>query len=296
MNKRNLIFVVMFFVVLSLGFASCDNDKGSELDDPVMFTLTLLSSNEAMGTVTGGGTYEKDTEVIIEATATKDACVFVKWSDGNIENSRTLTMTENLTLTAEFDYVYVDLGLSVRWATCNIGANSPEECGDYFAWAETAPKTTYNWGNYKYCEQHGSKMTKYATNDSYSDQPDGVSVLEMIDDAARVNWGETWRIPTNDEMVELIENCTWEWITQNGTSGYKVTSEINNNSIFLPAAGSYDEDGVEGQGEHAYYWTNSIRDFVNNTANALYFLPSYTPTSTGSAPRYQGIPIRPICQ
>ena len=160
MRKNRFLFVAMLFAALSLGLVSCDN-KGNEPEDPqgeqteqngstennggeetpVTFTLTLLSSNEAMGTVTEGGTYDKDAEVIIEATAKKEACVFVKWSDGNTENPRTLTMTENLTLTAEFDYAYVDLGLSVKWAKCNVGADSVHHSGGYYAWGEVEEKT-----------------------------------------------------------------------------------------------------------------------------------------------------------
>ena len=121
-------------------------------------------------------------------------------------------------LNKENGHVWVDLGLSVKWATCNVGANSPEDYGDYFAWGEITPKTIYTTSNY-----------------SYSDNP---TILPLSNDAAHANWGGSWRMPTDAEMTELRSNCTWTWTSQNGVNGRKITSKSNGNSIFLPAAGS----------------------------------------------------------
>ena len=295
MMKNRFLFVAMLFAALSLGFASCDN-KGNEPDDPqgeqteqggstennggeetptpeepVTFTLTLLSSDEAMGTVTEGGTYEKDAEVIIEATATKEACVFVKWSDGNTENPRTLTMTENITLTAEFDYAYVDLGLpsGLKWATCNVGATKPEEYGDYFAWGETTPKTTYDWSTYKWCNGSYDTLTKYCTNSSYG-TVDNKTVLDLEDDAASVNMGGSWRMPTVEEQTELRTECTWTWTTLNGVNGYNVEGP-NGNSIFLPAAGYRYYSDLYYAGSYGSYWSSSLGTDGSNNAYNLYF-------------------------
>ena len=123
---------------------------------------------------------------------------------------------------------YVDLGLSVKWATCNVGAVSPEDYGDYFAWGETEPKDFYAWSTYKWCNGSYDTLTKYCTDSKYG-TVDNKTVLDLEDDAAHVNWGGDWRMPTKAEQDELYNNCTWEWTTQNGVNGYKVTSKINGN-------------------------------------------------------------------
>ena len=141
----------------------------------------------------------------------------------------------------------IDLGLSVKLACCNVGAEKPEDCGDYFAWGETQPKSDYSWSTYKYCKRvqvdgdvwdvcQGYRMTKYCTDSIYGYYgfTDDKTVLEPIDDAARANWGGSWRMPTNAEFQELIDKCTWTWTTVNGKEGYKVTSKQNGNIIFLP--------------------------------------------------------------
>lgn len=162
----------------------------------------------------------------------------------------------------------VDLGLSVRWATCNVGANSPEEYGDYFAWGETSPKNTYDWSTYKWCnEWHDGDsyhLTKYCAVDNKTQ-------LEMSDDAARVNWGGLWRMPTIEEYEELQTQCTWIWTRQNGVLGRKVVSKINGNSIFLPAAGYWIYGSLEGAGSHGRYWSRSLRTYDLNSAMCLSF-------------------------
>ena len=131
----------------------------------------------------------------------------------------------------------VDLGLpsGTLWADRNIGANSPEGYGDYFAWGETRPKLFYDWSTYKYCDGSYNVMTKYCT-DSSKGKVDNKTVLDPSDDAATANWCAAWRMPTHEEQVELNEKCTWTKSTLNGVKGYKVTGP-NGNSIFLPAAG-----------------------------------------------------------
>jgi hypothetical protein len=135
---------------------------------------------------------------------------------------------------------YVDLGLSVKWAICNVGANSPEEYGDYFAWGEIAPKTIYTIENYKWWDGAYNKITKYCTFSDYG-IVDNKTVLELSDDAANVNWGGDWRMPTIKEQKELINKCTWIWNTKNGKNGYTIIGP-SGKSIFLPAAGIYNFD------------------------------------------------------
>ena len=164
---------------------------------------------------------------------------------------------------------YVDLGLSVKWATCNVGANSPEEYGDYFAWGETKPKDSYKWSTYKWCNGSKDKLTKYC-KESYYGRVDNKTVLDLVDDAAHVNLGGAWRMPTKEEIRELKDNCTWTWTTQNGVNGYLVTSKKNDNSIFLPAAGYRSGSDLEYAGSYGRYWSSSL-DTDHSDAYRLYF-------------------------
>ena len=241
--------------------------------------LTVKSNNTSYGTVTGSGYYDIGAEATITATPNIGAAYyFVKWSDENTDNPRTLTVTGNLELTAIFDYAYVDLGLSVKWATCNVGATSPEEYGNYYAWGETETKTTYYWNTYKWCNGSANTQTKYCTNSSYG-TVDSNTKLYLSDDAAAVNWGGAWRMPTSAEWNELRNNCTWIWTDDyNGTgvAGRIVTSNINGNSIFLPAAGFRYHDGLYDAGGYGTYWSSSLNGaysdyawFVNFGSNSV---------------------------
>ena len=167
---------------------------------------------------------------------------------------------ENPDIPQTGNHEYVDLGLSVKWATCNVGATKPEEYGDYFAWGETQPKDYNDWSTYKWCIGSYNTLTKYNTSSSYG-TVDNKTVLAKTDDAATVNWGGSWRMPTDTEWTELRENCTWTWTTQNleyGYSyGYRVTSKKNGNSIFLPAKLSFSED-VGVYSVWVNYWSSSL--------------------------------------
>lgn len=193
----------------------------------------------------------------------------------------------------ENGYAYVDLGLSVKWATMNVGANSPEEYGDYFAWGETTTKSTYDWSTYKYCNGSDDSLTKYNTKSSYG-TVDNKTVLEASDDAATVNWGGVWRMPTKAELDELHRNCTWIWTTQNGVNGYKVTSKSNGNSIFLPAAGSRYSYLFGEVGSHGEYWTSSLNTDYPDEAYHLYF-HSGDVYWYSYFYRYCGQSVRPVC-
>ena len=160
---------------------------------------------------------------------------------------------------------YVDLGLpsGLKWAACNVGASSPEEFGDYFAWGETSAKQSYTSDN---CATYGVEMNDISGNAQY--------------DVAKKKWGGKWRMPTLDEIQELIDNCVWQWITDgsedyNGVNGCKVTSKINGNSIFLPAAGFCDDSSIDEVGEYGYYWSSIPYDYrgigMEATANNLKF-------------------------
>lgn len=182
---------------------------------------------------------------------------------------------------------YVDLGLSVKWATCNVGANKPEEYGDYFAWGETTAKETYNWSTYKWYYSSTDRITKYRALSS------GTYLLELPDDAARVNWGSSWRMPTEEEQKELINNCTMTWTTQNGVSGVRVTSKINGNNIFLPAAGFRNDSSLDGAGSYGDYWSSSLYTRNPYDAFGLSFGSDYVYWFNPN--RYFGLSVRPVC-
>lgn len=159
---------------------------------------------------------------------------------------------------------YVDLGLSVKWATMNVGATTPEDYGNYYAWGETKTKAIYYWSTYFDTKNDGYTFTKY-------NNEGGKTVLDLEDDAAHVNWGGSWRMPTLAEWRELYHNCTWTWTTQNGINGYKVTSNkagYTGKFIFLPAAGSRHDSGLYSVGSSGDYWLSSLNE--NGSKYALY--------------------------
>ena len=160
--------------------------------------------------------------------------------------------------TAE-DQEWVDLGLpsGTLWATKNIGSNSPEDYGDYFAWGETTPKQTYDWNTYKWCDGSKDVLTKYNT-DSGCGVVDNLTELAPADDAATVNWGPSWRMPSAEQMNELQTECDWQWTSWNGVNGYLVTSKHNGNSLFLPATGCRYEASVYGAGTDGTYWLRML--------------------------------------
>ena len=188
---------------------------------------------------------------------------------------------------------YVDLGLSVKWATCNVGASTPEGYGYYFAWGETTTKSTYDWSTYKHCNGSDDSLTKYNYG-SYYGTVDNKTTLELSDDAARVNWGGLWRMPTKAEQDELRNNCTWTWTTQNGVNGYKVTSKSNGNSIFLPAASGRSGSSLYGAGSRGSYWSSSLSPNYELNACSLFFDSSGVDWNGGL--RYDGFSVRPVCQ
>ena len=191
---------------------------------------------------------------------------------------------------------YVDLGLpsGTKWATMNVGADSPEDYGDYFAWGETESKSTYNWSTYKWCEGSYDTQTKYCTDSCYG-TVDNKTTLDLSDDAAYVNWGSSWRMPTNAEQDELRNPSytTWTWTTQNGVKGYKVTSKINSNSIFLPAAGYRDSSDLYLAGSSGIYWSGSLDTSSSHYACNLYFYSDYA-SSSYSGRRDYGLSVRPV--
>lgn len=170
---------------------------------------------------------------------------------------------------------YVDLGLSVKWATCNVGAQNPEDYGEYFAWGEIRPKTIYTWKGYRFRTSgdapHNIKLSKYYSGELMNNHKK--TVLDLADDVANVKWGGNWRMPTKEEIEELNWNCDWIWTTQNGVKGVKITSKVEgytDRSIFIPAAGYRDDSRQLFAGVSGEYWSSTSTN-QNNSAYHLFF-------------------------
>ena len=191
------------------------------------------------------------------------------------------------------DYVNLGLPSGTLWATCNVGANTPEDYGDYFAWGETQPKDTYNWSTYQYCMGNYTTMTKYCSNSSYGYNgfTDDLTTLLPEDDAATANWGSGWRMPNVEEWYELYQNTTNTWTMRNGVNG-RVFTASNGNSLFLPAAGWCLEDELPPVvGTGGIYWSSSLEH--PNYARSLGF-GSGECGMDASPYRYCGLSVRPV--
>ncbi|MDY6036234.1 MAG: hypothetical protein SPI67_01995 [Paludibacteraceae bacterium] len=276
-------------------FAACEKNE-PYVNEPY---VTVVSSNEVMGTVKGEGNYPAGAKINIMATP-NTGFYFQQWNDGNTDNPRTITVTGDATYTAIFaanpngnesGHEWVDLGLSVKWATCNVGATKPEEYGNYYAWGETTTKSSYAGENYKWSNDGCDTFTKYNTDDSYG-TIDNKTVLDLADDAARANRGGAWRMPTYEEWQELINNCTWTWTTLNGINGVEVKGS-NGNAIFLPAAGFRNYVALYCAGSTGYYWSSSLTS-LPYYAYTMKFKSSSTKIDYNY--RNLGLPVRPVCE
>ena len=234
---------------------------------------------------------------------------FIGWNilqDGTgpaYSDGQEIGILKNITLYAQWmpytgqraGHCYVDLGLPSRtkWATCNIGANSPVDYGDYFAWGETTTKDVYNWSTYLWCEGSDRTLTKYCCDPAYGYNgfTDDLISLVSSDDVAKVNWESNWYIPREADFQELIDNCTATWILLNGVVGRLFTGP-NGNSIFLPAAGDYWENwGGRGCG---YYWSKSLCTDGPWVANGLLF-DSDDLCYIQYRSRFLGCSVRAVC-
>ena len=302
---KNYLSILSMLIALSLlTFISCTPDTEKE---DIICKVSVISSEGGIGV---SSLYEviSGEEVTLKAVP-EVTYRFVNWTvnekEVSKENPYTTTITQNTQFIANFREIYkptgtenwkdlVDLGLpsGLKWATCNVGATTPEEYGDYFAWGETQPKDYYYWNTYKYCNGSDDTMTKYC---SYGIR-DYKTTLELTDDAARVNWGGKWRMPTNAEQDELrdTDNCTWTWTTQKGVKGYKVTSKKNGNSIFLPAAGYRSNDNLICAGIWGSYWSSSLSSYSCHDAYSVFFSSSYVNCSDYS--RHDGRSVRAVCK
>ena len=188
------------------------------------------------------------------------------------------------------DYVDLSLPSGTLWATCNVGADAPEESGDYFAWGETTPKTFYDWSTNQY--YNGHKLTKYCTNSGYGYNgfTDDLTELQPGDDAVTANWGSGWRMPTKAQWEELMNNTTMTWTTQSGRRGCMFTAS-NGKSLFLPVAG-FRFGSVLEAANGGYYWSSSL--YTDRPSNAWCFLFASDNYYINHINRYNGCPVRAV--
>ena len=234
----------------------------------------------------------------------------------------TVTMVE-LT-NAPANAVAVDLGLSVKWANMNVGAEAVTDYGTYFAWGETAgitvsgasstvvgspAKTIFNWYTYAWCNGASSSMTKYSTSASYwddninNDTPDNKTQLDEGDDAARANWGGDWRMPTKDELnalyaTKLASGYTWTWKTNynsvSGCNGWEITCSATGGTIFLPAAGRRYDSSFLNQGSLGNYWSSTLRS--NGPSGAWYLYFDSSDAAMSRSDRYWAYSVRAVTE
>ena len=238
------------------------------------------SNNTSVATVDQSG--EVTAKAIGSCTIT---CSATDGSGVKAECQVTVTTTNSETINGR-DYVDLGLPSGTLWATCNVGANSPVEYGDYFAWGETEPKSDYNWDTYQLCNGSGLTITKY-----YFD--DGLKELFPEDDAATANWGSEWQMPNEDQFSELLnsEYTIKVWTTLKGVEGYKFTSKVNGNSIFMPAAGNREGTSLNKEGSYGYYWTRSL-----STNSGIAYKKYFSKTANGglNENRCYGNSVRPV--
>lgn len=284
------------------------------------------------GTLTPTGTSKYLTldlgNISVEAGGTLSAWMLVAPADANGKTMKaTLTTSENKGYSAEIGgktfekgkvykltgtlakvgpnldnlvlngYEYVDLGLpsGTLWATMNVGATSPYDCGDYFAWGETEPKTDYSWGTYKYSsDEEGTFKTKYNDNDQKK-------VLELSDDVANVKWGGSWRMPTEEECHELVNewgalqiDWTWVWTDLEETRGGYIVTGPNGNSIYLPATGRCSGKEKKDVGIYGAYWSSEI--YASPCAGFFSFDTWNWGHTFAGTERFSGYTVRPVCR
>ena len=193
---------------------------------------------------------------------------------------------------------YIDLGLpsGTLWATCNVGADTPEGYGDYFAWGETQPKAVYTDSNYVYSLGGYDDFTKYCTKPEfgYNGFTDNLKTLQPGDDAATVNWGEGWRTPTINEWVELLTKCSYTFTTRNGVKGCLFTAR-NGNSIFLPVRGRIGNDKSSNEDNKGNYWSSSLNKGMPIYAKGFQFIIDYDDCDIyDDFSRCAGYSVRPV--
>lgn len=290
------------------------SDKGTievEILSNVQYSVTI-SENWIRQTGTKGLSSEIKTFSIEENSSydEREGRIIIISHDGSVPEHVIVVKQAGSPLP---EYVDLDMVLThedgsiyrLLWASCNLGANRPEECGNYYAWGESESKDSYLWSNYKWAKGTGDTLTKYCQEDRISywggeGVPDDKTVLESEDDAAHVMLGGKWRTPTKEELDALIIQCIWTWTNVNGMNGYIIKSRKNPNNpsmIFLPCAGYYIGEELNYVGSAGYYWSSTLFVGLNGGPYAAYDLVfGLSDINWSAANRYPGFPIRPVVE
>ena len=210
------------------------------------------SSDENVATVDATG--------LVVAVSAGTTVIRIDANDGSgLYDECVLTVDGSYGLTDGHSWVDLGLPSGTRWATMNLGALSQQEYGSYYAWGETQPKDNYNWDTYQHCGGSATELTKYCTTPNMGTRDDK-TVLESADDAATAAWGSNWCMPTEDQFAELFDDAytTSVWTEQNGLYGRLITSRVNGNSVFLPAAGYMNGTTLSSAGTGGYYATKNL--------------------------------------
>ena len=256
-------------------------------DEPVVKKYTVsYNANGGIGSMSSVSVDENQSVTIAQNTFTRSGYEFTSWNTKANGSGTTykagdkLVVTADVTLYAQWKdvangYEYVDLGLSVKWALCNVGASSSTARGEYYAWGETATKSDYSYSTYE--------QTWKATN-IYSSEDVAIKVM-----------GGKWRMPTKTEMEELRDNCTWTWtVAVNGEEGYLVKSKKNGNSIFLPAVGRKIDTKTTEYGERGYYYSSTSPQDVYNRGCGYALIFDNTSQTVAYVSGSQGFSVRAV--
>ena len=298
-DENYVYFTLADGTVIKIAKSNGSNDQPNS---EFIFTITY-DPNGGEGVMVPDTFYYGISKVVtLTCFYTRENYYFTEWNtrpDGSgvtYAYGTKISIDKNIILYAQWEKAlgtpaeYVDLGLSVKWATYNVGATTPEEYGDYFAWGEVKSKIDYTENNYKY-----QGYTKYNPTDKKK-------VLDIIDDAARMNWGGNWRMPSDSEWGELISQCTWEW--DNEKNGYVVTSQkegYTQTSIFLPAAGYKGRGNLSCGSSVGHYWKTSLGGSLGSYDDGERFAECICFSWFNTTPwmhteyRYSGLSIRPVC-
>ena len=276
-----------------IAIAKGGNTSGSTDSNTGFIFYVTYNANGGVGTMAVDTFYYSYEGTIGVCEFSREDYRFVNWNtsaDGTgvpFAAGYSLKLDRNMTLYAQWaEAPTVDLGLSVKWATYNVGATAPDVYGDYFAWGEVAPKEMYNVTTYVHCIGDYTNLIKYSPADQ-------LTQLLAEDDAATANWGAGWRMPTNAEWTELVNTCTWTRTILNSVAGYQVTAP-NGNSIFLPYAGYKNDQGLQYADMAGYYWTSTIA--AESYYNAFYWWLRKSSKDRYTNSREWGMTIRPVCQ
>ena len=301
-------------VTLQNQFAVCKlqftDESNQAIEDIASLTITDLATTGVITVTTSSAQSAVYVAMLPSNNSTKfkvetyNGSVYKKTASAHLEAGMFYHPTLQVVSTLDYSGIingraYVDLGLpsGTLWATCNVGANSPEGYGNYYACGETVPKSTYTWSNYNYCEGTERTLTKYCTNSNYgyNGYNNGPTELEAGDDAATTNWDSNWQTPSREQLQELFNSdyTTTVWRTLKGVNGRMITSKSNDNSIFLPAAGIYDDRGFQVAGFSGYYWSRSCSALYGTDANFLSF-SSGSITANNVTSYCHGLSVRPV--